>query len=83
MPNRPSHYADKQKYHKTTKVQNKRYYAKSIRPGRRKRNFSEKEDLLILLHEVPDSELSKMIDRSVMSIQLRRSRLKKRLSQTV
>lgn len=81
MPNRPSNYADIEKYRNTTRAQNKRHYAKSQDSERRRRLFSEKEDLLILLHQVPDSELAKLINRSEMSIQLRRSRLKKKAKQ--
>ena len=81
MPNRPSNYADIEMYRNTTRAQNKRHYAKSQDPERRRRLFSEKEDLLILLHQVPDSELAKLINRSEMSIQLRRSRLKKKAKQ--
>lgn len=77
MPNRPQNYANMEKYHETARKQNKRRYDKSRQPIRRGR-YSEKEDSLILLHSVPDSELSKLIHRSVMSIQLRRSRLKKK-----
>ena len=78
MPNRPYHYANSEKYRNTTRAQNKRHYAKTQNPERRRRLFSEKEDLLILLHQVPDGELAKLINRSEMSIQLRRSRLKKK-----
>ena len=43
--------------------------------------FTKKDDELVLAHEIPDKELSKIIKHSVMSIQIRRSRLKKKIEE--
>lgn len=55
----------------------KRYYNKTATNGHLL--FTAKEDKLILEHNMTDTELSKLIKHSVMSIQIRRSRLKKKL----
>lgn len=40
-------------------------------------NYTEEDDKLILAHEISDRQLSEIINHSVQSIQIRRSRLKK------
>lgn len=64
--------------HETRRYWHRRYYAKTAflyKP----RPWSEEEDRLVLTHEIPDSELSVRIERSMKSISNRRWRLKKRL----
>ena len=41
--------------------------------------YTPEEDRLILAHEITDNELSRKIKHSVKSIQIRRSRLKKKI----
>ena len=41
-----------------------------------KREWTIQEDKLVMLHKIPDRELSVKIHRSVSAIQIRRSRLK-------
>lgn len=69
-------YANMEKYRKTKKNQNRRYYRKtaSIYPTR---EWTIEEDKLVLEHSISDSELSKKIMRSVAAIQKRRCILKK------
>lgn len=56
----------KNKYYSKTAIYSHSYY-------------TPEEDRLILAHEITDNELSKKIKHSVKSIQIRRSRLKKKL----
>lgn len=56
------------------RAEHRRYYAKTAflyKP----RPWSEMEDRLVLAHVIPDSELSKMVERSMKSISNRRWRL--------
>lgn len=76
MPNRKYAYADMEKFRKTTKAQQKRYYNKT--------NFhcssiwTAEQDKMVLEHLITDTELSKIIQHSVKAIQVRRCRLKKK-----
>lgn len=54
--------------------EHKRYYAKTAFKYER-RKWTEAEDKLVLCHEVPDSELSPVIRRSLKAISNRRWRL--------
>ena len=54
----------------------KKYYEKTQNAINSRLSYSKEEDTLILAHEIPDTELSKQIGRSVQGIQIRRSRLK-------
>lgn len=56
--------------------EHRRYYAETAflyKP----RPWTEKEDRLVLAHEIPDRELSKKIGRSMKAISNRRWRLKR------
>lgn len=55
-------------------AEHKRYYAKTAFKYERRR-WTEAEDELVLCHEVPDSELSPVIRRSLKAISNRRWRL--------
>ncbi|MBR6505124.1 MAG: hypothetical protein IKT41_05425 [Clostridia bacterium] len=70
MPNRKHRYRDMKKYNETRKKQKQRYYAKTAiyEP----RDWIPYEDKLVLEHNMPDSELSSKIERSVAAIQQRR-----------
>lgn len=74
--NRKKGYADMEKYRRTARAQKNRYYGKTafLYPGRL---WTDDENELILAHEMPDSELSTMIQRSVGAIQVQRCKLKK------
>ncbi|MCD7847889.1 MAG: hypothetical protein LUG49_07705 [Oscillospiraceae bacterium] len=65
-----------EKYYSQKKLDRKRYYDKTanLYP---KRAWSEEENRQVLEHSIPDSELSRKIQRSVKSIQEKRRRLKK------
>lgn len=47
----------------------------------KQRKWTSEEDERVLKHEIPDSKLSKQIERSVGSIHIRRSRLLKKVSE--
>lgn len=73
--NRPQKYADKNLWRETCRRQKGRYYAKTA--IYRKRAWTEEEDAAVMEHAVSDTQLSSLIQRSVRSIQCRRSKLTK------
>jgi hypothetical protein len=55
-----------------------RYYAKhAINKKRKGFAWTTEEDKLVIEHSMPDTALSKIIERSVKAIQIRRCRLNK------
>lgn len=76
--NRKKEYKDMDKFKKTRNAQRKRYYKKTQLYKRKCWNI--KEDILVLKHEITDTELSYMIHRSVSAIQKRRCRLKDKIN---
>ena len=52
----------------------RRYYRKSQDAPNRKERWSKEDIKLVMEHKMPDSELSKLIGRSVQAIQVQRSR---------
>lgn len=76
---RKSGYKDLEKYRKTRNAQKKRYYQKTTFSENSKKHYRPDELALILEHSYTDMELSKILGRSVGSIQTKRRRLKKEL----
>ncbi len=75
--NRRSDYKDIEKWRKTKKLQQKRYYDKHRKYDVNSRErYTEEEIEMILKHEISDVELSKCIGRSVKAIQIKRCKLK-------
>ena len=74
--NRKESYKDLEKWKNTCNNQNRRYYKKTAIYDNKTR-YTDGECEMILKHDIPDTELSKIIHRSVMSIQIKRSRLRK------
>ena len=72
---RKEQYRDMEKYKKTKRRQQRRYYKKTQIYDAN--NWTDMADELILKHEKTDTELSKIVGHSVNAIQIRRSRLKK------
>lgn len=73
-------YADPDNFRKHRNSDKKKYYGKTAgiydsRP------WTTEEEERVLKHDIPDSELSKQIERSVLAIQIRRSRLRKKSQQ--
>lgn len=60
------------------KKYNLEYYRRTSYAPRYHKRWEEQEDALVLLHNITDTELSYLIERSVSSIQRRRIRLKER-----
>lgn len=72
--NRKQSYKDMEKWRKTCRKQNQRYYAKTSNLYSR-RPWTAEEDAMVMEHNITDSELSAKIQRSVRAIQHRRHRL--------
>ena len=76
--NRKNSYKDLDKWRKTCRKQNQKYYNKTAFKYE-KRTWDTFEDEIILKHELSDTQLSEILHRSVRAIQIRRSRLKNNL----
>lgn len=75
MSYRKSNYKDLNKFRKTRNRGKHKYYSKTAKY--KPRAWTELEDVIILEHKKTDPEISEYIQRSVCSIQIRRSRLKR------
>lgn len=75
MALRAKDYHDKEKLRKTRNAQRNRYYRKTNIYERREWTSSEIE--AIMAKDITDTELSKIMHRSVRSIQQKRCRVKK------
>ncbi len=73
---RKSNYRDMEKYKKTKREQQKRYYHKTQDAPNKRKRWADEETELIIKHEISDTELSKLLKRSVKAIQLRRHRFR-------
>lgn len=61
----------------TWQKQKKRYYAKTRAVASRAyAKWSREERDLLLIHDIPDRELSKLLGRSMFAIQIQRHKLK-------
>ena len=74
MSYRKSHYKNLDKFRKTRNKGKRKYYSKTAKYKRRA--WTDLEDIIVLEHKKTDTEISKYIQRSVCSIQIRRYRLK-------
>ena len=81
MPNRKNNYRDMEKFKKTRNAQKQRYYNQTAiyKPS----HWTFEQDMMVLEHTIPDSELSSIIKHSVRAIQHRRCRLKKAIKEEV
>lgn len=75
--NRKNEYKDLEKWRKSCENQRKRYYAKTTDAENKNKPYSDREIELILQHDITDTQLSKMIGRSVKAIQVKRAKLNK------
>ena len=56
----------------------KNYYGNTAKPRKRThKSWSEEEDEMVKAHDIPDRELSTLINRTISAIQQRRNELKK------
>lgn len=71
-------YRDKEKFRRYRERSKKKYYEKRGTHKFKPSKYTQKEDELILKHEIPDTELSEKIQHSVKSIHTRRWILKQK-----
>lgn len=72
-------YVSKGKYEKYLEINRKikeRYRNRTNSKRWHRRKWSDEEIELILLHDIPDRELSEILKRSVTAIQVKRAKLK-------
>lgn len=62
---RKNHYTDLARYYQTKRSQQARYRQRTGSNQYRRRQWTEKEDRLVLSRESPDRQLSKSLRRSV------------------
>ena len=74
--NRKKYYKDMKKFVDTRNRQKTRYYGKTSRSENYYQKWTEKEITIIMKHECTDTEISKILGRSVASIQTMRSKIK-------
>jgi iron uptake system EfeUOB component EfeO/EfeM len=74
MSFRKSNYKDIEKFRLVRNKGKRKYFSKTAKYKRRA--WTELEDVIVLEHKKTDTEISNYIQRSVCSIQTRRSRLK-------
>ena len=72
---RKSDYRDMEKYKKTKREQQKRYYHKTQNAPNSKKYWTDEETEMIMQKNVSDTELSQILGRSVRAIQRRRHRV--------
>ena len=77
LPNWVKRFEDKEEAKRLRNIYRKRNYAKT--QGYPKRQWTIKEMDLILYSDKSDAELARMLKRSVQSIQIKRSRIKKKV----
>ena len=70
-------YADKEKYRKYRNGYNSRYYARTQNAPNKRQRWTLHDMDMIIKREVSDTELSKLLGRSVRAIQMKRQKLKK------
>lgn len=75
--NRKSGYKDLDKWRKTKRLQQRRYHQKTANAPNSRQPYTVDEIEMILRHDIPDSELSSRIGRSVRAIQAKRHNLRK------
>ena len=71
------HYKDMDKYRATRERYKAKYRRMTGAGVYNRRPWTEEEVDMVLAHEIPDRELSEKINRSVGSIQIMRTRVKK------
>lgn len=74
--NRKEGYKDIEKWKKTRYKQNKRYYSKTAYNVNHRKKWTDEEIKLVLEHVISDTELSRLIGRSVGAIQKKRYKMK-------
>lgn len=83
MPLRKYFYADMLKYHQTRRDQCSRWRKWTGSNLYPKRPWTVDEEALVMDYQGPDRELSELIQRSVLSIQEHRVRLRQKMGVTI
>lgn len=78
MPKRKKDYRDMEKYRNYANRHRKANYKRGNFSDGKPREYTLDEINLILEQSMPDRELAELLKRSVQSIQIKRSRLKKK-----
>jgi hypothetical protein len=79
--NRKNCYKNIEKWRETCHKQRLKYYRKTANAKNHHKPWTPEEIEIVMLHEVPDHMISKIIGRSVMSIQIARNRENKKRSE--
>ena len=69
-------YNSYEQYKKQSQKDKEKYYGGSKRFSNGRRKWLPEEVEMIVAHEIPDVELAKILHRSIMSIQVKRCRIK-------
>lgn len=75
--NRKKGYADLQKHRNTCNKQIKRYYSQRNFGDGKPHRWTEHEIDMIMKHEITDTEIARILHRSVKAIQVKRVKVKK------
>lgn len=75
--NRKAKYRDIDKWRNTCYKQRRKYYSKTANAENSGQRWTVEEIDMVLQHNITDTEISEIIGRSVQSIQVMRSKLKK------
>lgn len=78
--NRKKDYKDIDKWRKTCHKQRLKYYRKTANAKNRGKQWTNEEVELVMLHELTDTMISKIIGRSVEAIQIKRCKENKKRS---
>ena len=73
---RKSKYKDLEKYKKTKREQQKRYYAKTQDALNSRKYWTPREIKIIMAKNMSDRELSRILGRSMKAIEVKRSKIK-------
>ena len=78
--NRKNGYRDLKKYRETCNRQQRKYYRETANAENRYKKWTKEEIKLILEHKISDREISKLIMRSMKSIVMKRTKIKKEIT---
>lgn len=78
MPKCKQNYRDMEKYQNYSRRMKRTYYGKTKNSANSHQRWTVREIEIVMAHEMTDMEISKLIGRSVGSIQVARWRMQKR-----
>ena len=77
MPKCKQNYRDMEKYQNYSRRMKRAYYGKTTNAQNSHQPWTVREIEIVMAHEMPDMEISKLIGRSVKAIQSARNKYKK------